>query len=513
MKKTVPLFLVILLALVGFNGCNVESDEDYNGTTNDTKIEKIDDVTLDNGDDDDFYTPWQGVTDFDFNDNAFPGVTGDLDDFEAWPGVTSLTPQSDGMITLVAYDAPQQADPQPQYAQQQGQRQRGQGQGQGQGGQGQRGQGQGSPPNRPQFTPEQAAKFPAIEGPPRIYYNLPENLHNPDGMTVSRDGQTLYMCNPNFNGRENDEGPKKNSAFLVSFDLQTQRGRPQMEILLEFPPLAETGQFGCMGLDTGPDGHLYICDNQYFFDADHKSRIVRVIMNGKKPTGKIEVVVTGMKLANALHWMEDKMLVTDTFLDLEGKWGSGGVWAFTKEEALKAGSGNNPPIALKPNGTDPHLVVIEEVEKVGRGDNAGADGITSTPDGVVYMGNFGDGAMYRITFDANLKAKSEKIHAAGEVFGCCDGIFYDKRTDKIYINDSEKNAIRAFKPIKAGEKPKFELIWENGDTDGADGSLDQPAELVVVGNRMIISNFDWPFPGLLNTEFQAPYTMSVITLK
>jgi len=500
MKKVFPLFLITLFALVG-----CDHPVGPAGNTDKSELIKTEDVVITETDDGDTWLSdnYYGTTGGEFDEYEFhaqPGTTSDfdsyLDPFDAGPGVTILSPQ--------------QAEPQPQYAQQQGQRQRGQGQG-GQGGQGQRRQGQ-ERPNRPQFTPEQAAKFPAIEGPPRIFYNLPESLHNPDGLTVSEDGQTLYMCNPNFNGRENDEGPKKYGGFLVSFDLQSRRPQ-QMEVLLEFPPLAETGQFGCMGLDFGPDGHLYVCDNQYFFNTDHKSRIVRVQMDGKKPTGKIEIVATGMKLANAVMWMDDKMLVTDTFLDLEGKWGSGGIWAFTKDEALKAGSGVNPPITLKPNGADPHLVAIAEVTNIGRGDNAGADGMTCTPDGVVYFGNFGDGAMYRVVFDANLKATVEVIHKAGEFFSCCDGIFYDQRTDKIYINDSEKNAILAFKPIKAGEKPKYEVIWENGDTDGTGGLLDQPAELVVVGRRMIICNFDWPFPGLLNSKFDAPYTMSVITLK
>lgn len=344
---------------------------------------------------------------------------------------------------------------------------------------------------------------------PQLFAVLPEFLHNPDGMTVSEDEQTIYMCCPNFTGRENNEGPKKNGGFLVAFDLD---GNMTMEPF-EFPILEETGQTGCMGLDFGPDGNLYVCDNQYFFNKDHKSRILRVIMEEGKPTGEIQVVATGLKLANAILWMKDKLLVTDTFLDLEDRWGAGGVWMFTKEEALNAGKGDVATIAVAPNGTDPRLVVIEQADDVDRHDSAGADGMTCTPDGVVYFGNFGDGAMYRVVFDAANKANVEKIHAGGEVFNCCDGIFYDAGTDRIYINDSQKNAIRAFKPVKAGEKPKFELIWENGDTDGSDGLLDQPCECVVIGKKMVICNFDWPFPGLLNSTFDAPYTMSVITLK
>ena len=368
------------------------------------------------------------------------------------------------------------------------------------------------PVQQPYIQPEFVGRVPArLPHQPRLFANLPDYLHNPDGLTVSDDQKTVFMCCPNFNGRENNEGPKKNGGFLVSFDIPYRDGT--LNKLLEFPVLEETGQTGCMGLDFGPDGHLYVCDNQYFFNKDHKSRVLRVLMDGKKATGEVQVVATGLKLANAIMWMEDKMLVSDTALDLEGKFGAGGIWSFTKDEALEAGTGDNPAIALQPNGTDPRLVIIEEVDDVGRHDGSGVDGITCTPDGTVYFGNFGDGAMYRAVFENPGKATVEKIHNGGEVFECCDGIFYDKRTDKVYINDSQANAIRAFKPVNAGEKPNFELIWQNGDTDGAGGLLDQPCECVVIGRYMIICNFDWPFPGLLNSNFDAPYTMSVITLE
>lgn len=269
-----------------------------------------------------------------------------------------------------------------------------------------------------------------------------------------------------------------------------------------------------MGLDFGPDGHLYVCDNQYFYDKDHKSRILRVLMDSdEKPTGEVQVVVDGLKLANAVLWTENRMLVSDTFLDIEnGNYGTGGLWSFTKEEVIKAGADtDNPTVKVAPNGTDSHLVFKSPVAKNSRDDNGGLDGLTCVGD-VVYTGNWGDGAVYRLTFDADGRAAVEEIHKAGEVFGCCDGMFYDKTTNKIYVNDSQQNAIRAFAPIAAGEKPTFEVIWENGDTDGTAGLLDQPAECVVIGNKLIIANFDWPFPGLKNTTVDTPYSLSVITL-
>lgn len=342
---------------------------------------------------------------------------------------------------------------------------------------------------------------------PKLFATLPVDMHGPDGLTVSDTTGTIFLTVPNFNGRDGDTGPKKNPGMLVKVGMD---GR--VEKLLEFPVLESTGQTGCMGLDMGPDGNLYVCDNQFFFDTDHKSRVLRVVMDGDKPTGKVEIVAEGLKLANALLWTKDKMFVSDTNLQLPGHFGTGGLWAFPKDEALKAGQAGTPTIKVKPNGKDSRLVVVEAVDEVDRGDGAGIDGITVTPDGTLYAGNFGDGALYAIRFDKNDKPQVEKIHKGGEVFPCCDGIFYNKKTDKIYINDSTKNAIRAFKPTKPGEKAVLELIWQNGEVDKTDGLLDQPCECIVVGNKMIIVNFDWPFPGMVNTKFSPPATLSVIEL-
>jgi sugar lactone lactonase YvrE len=210
------------------------------------------------------------------------------------------------------------------------------------------------------------------------------------------------------------------------------------------------------------------------------------------------------------------MLVTDTFLDIEGESGSGCVWAFAKDDVLKAGSEGNPPIKVKPVkklGDDPRCVTVQMVKRLNGCGNGGADGMTADKDGVIYFGNFGNGEMYRIVFGEDGKATTDVIHEAGNYFGCCDGIFFDPGTNKVYVNDSAGNAIHAFAPPAPGQKAVFETLWENGDTDGADGSLDQPCECVIVDGRMVIANFDWPFPELLNTGFGKPNTLSVINLK
>lgn len=355
------------------------------------------------------------------------------------------------------------------------------------------------------------AETPDVQRKPELFAVMPKDMHGPDGLTVSDKTGTIFLTVPNFNGRDGDTGPKKNPGVLAKVGMDG-----KIEKLLEFPVLESTGQTGCMGLDMGPDGHLYVADNQYFFDKDHKSRVLRVRMDGDKPTGQVDVVVDGLKLANALLWTEDKMYVSDTALDLPGKFGAGGLWAFSKDEVLSAdlaGTPARPTIKVAPNGKDPRLVVIQDVKNVDRGDVSGWDGVTVTPDGTLYGGNFGDGALFAVRFNKAGKPTVETIHEAGKEFACCDGVFYDKETDRIYANDSAANAIRAFKPTKPGEKAQLELVWQNGDTDGSDGLLDQPCECIVVDGKLIIVNFDWPFPGMINKKHQAPSTLSVIDLQ
>ena len=60
---------------------------------------------------------------------------------------------------------------------------------------------------------------------------------------------------------------------------------------------------------------------------------------------------------------------------------------------------------------------------------------------------------------------------------------------------------------------KVSTLWENGDTNGAGGLLDQPCEPLIRGNELIIANFDMPVPGMKNTKFDPPNTISVIKLK
>ena len=98
-------------------------------------------------------------------------------------------------------------------------------------------------------------------------------------------------------------------------------------------------------------------------------------------------------------------------------------------------------------------------------------------------------------------------------FPCCDGICFDAKANRIIMTDSALNAIHTWDIAKG----QFGELWKNGDTDGADGLLDQPCEPLIWKDKdgkrkLIIVNFDMAFPGLVNTVNDPIHTLSVIDL-
>ncbi len=349
---------------------------------------------------------------------------------------------------------------------------------------------------------------------PTLYINLPDSCSVPDGTTLDDATGIIYLNVPNYAPRDEKTGAKKNPPLLMQFDKNA-----KLEELLNYDKKAlhpVSKEVGPMGMDIGPDGHIYVADNQYFCSDGKKgmgsinSRVLRVLRKDGKVTGDVEVVIDGIKLANALVWHEDVMYVTDTQIKAasdspETVFGEGGIWRFTSEEIL--GKKDIKVDATVKGGVpaDKHLAIVLPVKKIGRGDNSGADGATWAW-GALYMGNFGDGVMFRVEFDKDGKATS-KVVLDDPTVHCCDGIFYDAATDLIYIDDSQANAIRTL-----DKNHKHGWLWMNDDTNGDGGLLDQPAECIVRGDELYVVNFDWPFPGLKNTANDKPHTISMIKL-
>lgn len=337
---------------------------------------------------------------------------------------------------------------------------------------------------------------------PTLLVKLPDTANTPDGMTLDEKTGDIYVCCPNLKDQ-------KYPAVIMKIDKDD-----NVTKFYDFPKSAlhpGSGKIGTMGLDIGPDGNLYIADNQYFWDKNYASRIIRVNIKDGKPVST-DIVVVGTKLSNAVIWKDNYLYLSDTFFDVPDKPGMSGIWRFSLEE-LNTGK----PVKLDPKAFDPHSIGTTDPHLIAtfqtfpwehRGDTAGADGLTFDKDGNLYCGNFGDGVISKISFDAKGNVISNKILIKDKTMPSADGMFYDAKRNLIYIADSERNAVRAFTP-----EGKLSTVWENGaNTTGGDGLLDQPCEVLVRGDTLYIACFDLSFPGLLNQTNDKDHTISVIKL-
>ena len=270
-------------------------------------------------------------------------------------------------------------------------------------------------------------------------------------------------------------------------------------------PHPKTGKVHPMGIEFGPDGNLYIADNQYFDDKDHQSRILRVIVKNGKPSS-CEVAVEGTKLSNAIRFKGNDLYLTDTSFNLPDKRDQSGVWRFSLDEI---GAGK-PVLKVLPLGRDPHIIATftgKPQPKKSDGtfdETAGADGAAFDSAGNLYVGLFGDGQFFKITFNADGGVKSNVKIIDDPSFKCCDGIWCDPKTDKIYMANSANNSVH----IYDARKHTLQMIWENEDNDGSNGLLDQPCTACLLGKKLIVVNFDMPFPGLKNSKHDNPITVS-----
>lgn len=122
-------------------------------------------------------------------------------------------------------------------------------------------------------------------------------------MVLAADG-SIYLNVPGFN---DDSYPPK--VLRIS---------PENELseVVTLPKHPETGKVGPLGIDVGPDGHLYIVGNQGMCGFnDHQSRLLRVVMNNGKAV-RTEVLVTGFLQSHAASCRADSVYVTETSLDL-----------------------------------------------------------------------------------------------------------------------------------------------------------------------------------------------------
>jgi sugar lactone lactonase YvrE len=313
-----------------------------------------------------------------------------------------------------------------------------------------------------------------------------DKCNTPDGMCLLPDGDVLLSV-PNFNDLEQ-------TPLLM-------RITPENEAvpLVELPVNEHTKKpLGPLGICVAPSGDLFLAD--YQMEGERQSRVMRIAMEDGHPKEIVEVI-TGFHVSNAVICHDGYLYVSETQIDPEASPATSGVFRFKLDEL------EDTILALAtPETEDPHLIATFETfdEEL----PLGADGLCFDGDGNLYVGNFAGGIVHKLTFDADGNVASNEIFAESECMKSADGLFFDPEAQKIYVADSRANAVQM-----VSLDGSVQTLASNGDTDGLDGGMDQPCEVLLRGRELIVSNMDWPVPGCINSGYDKPCTLSVIRLE
>lgn len=333
----------------------------------------------------------------------------------------------------------------------------------------------------------------------KLFLNLPETFNSPASGDIDKSGN-VYFTSPNFH---NDvlikSGDMKTPAIPTIGKIDANNNLTTWYTFQSEDMEKTSGKVAPFGLAFGPDGNAYVADMQLWFGG--QSRILRINVENGKALG-VEVVAEGMSFPNALVWKGNDLYISDTVLGEteEGKQISG-VYRVNLSE-LNAEKPLN--ISTNVNAENPHL--FETFISDGSL-KFGANGLAIDSNGDLYTGIMEEGSVYKTTMDDQNNKIATTLFVKGMI--ATDGMKWDARTDKLYITDLFANAVYSID--KSG---KLELLVKNEDTNGADGKLDGPSEVVIRGKDIIVMNFDAVFdnPKMVNTKADFPYTLSVITL-
>ncbi len=322
-----------------------------------------------------------------------------------------------------------------------------------------------------------------------LFAKLPDYVSTPDGMAIDPDGNLILAC-PNY-------ADQSMPGCILKIDKEK-----NIKKWFDVPVHEETGLASPMGIAFGPDGDLYICDNQGWPgkpELVRKGRILRIRLAGDKII-KTTVVAKNMEHPNGMRIKDGYLYVTQSTME-KVEHPSGKLVSCVYRFGL-----NDENIEIKNTLEDKNILTTFVTENP---DNQyGVDGIEFDREGNLLVGNFGDGAVYKITFNENLSVKSNKIWAQDkENLKSTDGMIMDK-DGNLYIADFCANAIVKILPDGTAEK-----LAQNGDTDGLHGELDQPGEPIIWNGRLVVSCFDTvTHDGVVNTAHEMPATLAEIEL-
>jgi DNA-binding beta-propeller fold protein YncE len=321
---------------------------------------------------------------------------------------------------------------------------------------------------------------------PALFADLGETCQTPDGMALDKKGN-LYLSITNPVTFE------KHGSKILTFD----KNDKPVTWFDKLPLHPITKRIHPMGMEFGPDGNLYLMDNQFFADKENFSRLIRVVVENGKPK-YAEVLAEGFNFGEAVRWYKNRVYITDALFENRRE---SGIYTFSLEEL------NKGKIILdkqtKPNYLVTTFTLKPEVTKR----TIGIDGIAFDKNGNLYAGNFGDGVITKLEFTTDGKLKSKKVVLDSDKLKCCDGFFYDEKRNSIFIANYDNNSVHQLDL----NTNTLHLIWENDNADGSDGQLDNPCETIIYKGKLLVVNYD-TFEGEKNKERDSFHTISSFEL-
>ncbi len=237
-----------------------------------------------------------------------------------------------------------------------------------------------------------------------------------------------------------------------------------------------TGMATPAGMSFGSDGNLYLVDSPAMRDGKSAGRIFRIAVNDKhRPVG-CEVAAYDIPFPNQIKVHEGFLFVTGSVIEKnsDGKVLSG-VYRFPID---------TKGVKVTPSVKDPYVfgVMTTQNPAVERG----AVGLCFNSDGDLLVGNYGDGKIYKITFDMERIPADPVLLTSDSKMNSCGSMAIDEN-DNIYAADTLQNAI-AF----ITSSGNVSIVARNADNNTANGGLNQPSSVCFRDKELIIVNSNNP---------------------
>jgi len=340
---------------------------------------------------------------------------------------------------------------------------------------------------------------------------FPPTCVTPDGMAVDAQDRLVIAA-------ANLADPKVPGA-LFRID---EPGRAPYK-LCDVPVEPTTGRASPMGVAFGPEGELYVVDNQPWTGealTKNRGRLLCLRFRDDRLVS-CETVASGLEHPNGVKYRNGKLYLTQSSLTPLGtKPGdfTSGLYRFdAKDRNVKVSNSK----------ADRNLVLTVKTK------NAfcpyGLDGLVFDKAGNLYLGNFGDGEILKVTFAPDGTVASQAVFAKTPFDRASDpakpGFLTAatacplRTTDGmcfgpdgwLYVADFSNNAIARVSP----EGKTVAFARKDPDGSHASGGLNQPGEPIFWRGRLIVSNFDAVCgnPDKVNAIRETPATLSEVPLR